>query len=136
MASFKQGGGFQHGWNCAAQAQGTLAADPLAECFVPPVTVYRGDDEARDWLEQVEAQETQVAQAVEQMQALEWAEEAGERRSLLNQLFPMHRTRCQWPSQCCYVGVCYGAAGALDALVVDGKFKTRVPNHPAEGEKQ
>jgi hypothetical protein len=52
------------GWKSSAQALGYTAQHPLDAIFIPPITVYRNDDDLRDWLEQTEAQEVRVAEAV------------------------------------------------------------------------
>jgi hypothetical protein len=123
------------GWKSPAQAMGVTKEHPLDEVFVPPVTIWRSDDDLRDWVESVEAQERKIAEAVALVQA---STDPGERRSLLNIHFPMVRTACEFPTQCPFAhprtGVCYaGAEMKNDPLRVgDGAYKRRVPNHPAE----
>lgn len=101
------------------------AGDVLAEQFPAPITVYRSDDDLRDWLEQVESQEVGVARAVAAVQD----------RSDLNRLFPQHRRSCSYPSDCQFVPVCFGPADAKEDPVGTGLYQIRVPNHPQEGEQ-
>jgi len=119
------------GWKSPAQAMGVTKEHPLDEVFVPPVTVWRSDDDLRDWVESTEAQERRVAEAVALVNA---ATDPGERRSLMNIHFPMNRSACSYPSECWAVKICYaGAEMKADPLTVGaGMFKRRVPNHPAE----
>jgi hypothetical protein len=119
------------GWRSAAQAMGVTSEHPLDSVFLPPVVIYRNDDELRDWIEQVEAQERGVAEDVAKVMA---AGDAGERHSLLNQLFPQYRSSCFYPSQCQFAGtVCWAANQDAEANPMGtGKFKQRVPNHPVE----
>jgi hypothetical protein len=122
------------GWRSDAQAMGVTSEHPLEAAMLPAVVVYRSDDELRDVIEQIEAQEVEVARSVERVHAA--AGDAGEKRSLLNRLFPMYRHSCFYPTQCQFAkDVCYAtdAASQGDPLA-GGKFKSRVPNHPQEGE--
>lgn len=121
------------GWKSPAQAMGVTKEHPLDEVFVPPVTIWRSDDDLRDWVESTEAQERRVAEAVAQVNA---ATDPGERRSLMNIHFPMNRSACSYPSECWAVKICYaGAEMKADPLTVGaGMFKKRVPNHPAESQ--
>ena len=105
--------------------------DTLAEQFIPPITVYRNDDDVRDMLEQLEAQEVRVAQAVAAVQA---AAGEGERRSLLNQLFPQSRQACSYPGRCSMHEVCYGSADIRQNPEQSGLYRARTPNHPQEVE--
>jgi hypothetical protein len=122
------------GWRSAAQAMGVTSEHPLDSVFLPPVVIYRNDDELRDWIEQVEAQERGVAEDVGKVMA---AGDAGERHSLLNQLFPQYRSSCFYPSQCQFAGtVCWAANQDAEANPMGtGKFKQRVANHPQEVER-
>jgi hypothetical protein len=125
------------GWKSSAQAMGVTKGHPLDSVFVPPVTVWRSDDDLRDWVESTEAQERRVADAVALVRA---ATDPGERRSLLNIHFPMNRTSCEFPSQCPFarekIGVCYaGAEMKDDPLTMGaGEYVERVVNHPQESQ--
>jgi hypothetical protein len=55
------------GWKSRAQATGFLSQHPLDSIFIPPVIVYRQEDDLRDWIEQTEAQERRVAEAIAQI---------------------------------------------------------------------
>lgn len=123
------------GYMSPAQAMGVTREHPLDEVFVPPVTVYRSDDQLRDWVEQVEHAERAVAGHVAEVNA---ATDPGERRHLLNLYFPQHRQSCEYPSQCTFardrVGVCWaGAEMQANPLTVGGgEYVRRVANHPQE----
>ena len=119
------------GWRSEAQRMGVTSEHPLDAAFLPPVVVYRNDDELRDWIEQVEAQEREVAESVARVEA---GKDAGERHSLVNRLFPQYRSSCFYPSQCQFAGtVCFAANAEAEADPMStGKFKARVPNHPIE----
>jgi hypothetical protein len=108
-----------------------LAGDTLAAQFVAPITIYRSEDDLRDWVEMTEAQEVQVVQDAERVNA---AQDEDEKRHLLNVLFPMTRRACEYPGTCSYVGLCYGSADIRRDPVSNGKFRVRTPNHPVEGE--
>lgn len=121
------------GWKGPAQTLGYTAQHPLDTVFVPPITVTRNDDDLRDLFESAEAQERRVAEAVAQING---NTDEGERRSLINQHFPMFRKSCEYPSQCAFVGLCYAANTDLrDRPLESGMFKARVPNHPQEGKQ-
>ena len=119
------------GWRSAAQAVGLTKQHPLDAIFVPPITVYRSDDDLRDWLEQTEAQEVRIAEGVAEVAA---AVDDDERRSALNLHFPQSRKQCSYPSECAFVGVCYGGEDIRRDPLASGKFVRRVPNHAAEKE--
>lgn len=117
------------GYKCDAQATGFTAGHPLDECFVPPVLVYRNDDDLRDMVEQVEAQERRAAEDAERIAQ---AADDGERRRLLNVCFPMHRHSCEYPSTCAFVPVCFGGEEIRRDPMSSGRYRARVPNHPQE----
>lgn len=117
------------GWKSDAQALGYTATHPLDEVFPAPLTVYRSDDQLRDWVEQVEAQERRVAEAVATVAA---AEDEGERRHQLNVLFPMSRRACSYPTECAMTKVCYGGDDIRRDPLGSGLYKRREPNHPQE----
>jgi hypothetical protein len=125
------------GWKSAAQAMGVTKEHPLDKVFVPAVTVWRNDDQLRDWVEQVEAQEREVAMHVAEVNA---ASDPGEKRSLLNRYFPQVRQSCEYPGTCPYardrVSVCWGSAEMqADPLGVGGgEYVRRVANHPVENQ--
>jgi PD-(D/E)XK nuclease superfamily len=118
------------GWHSDAQAQGYTTRHPLDEVFPAPLTVYRSDDQLRDWVEQVEAQERRVAEGVAEVAAA--GDDDGERRHQLNVLFPMARRACSYPTECQFTKVCYGSEDAQRDPMATGMFKPRVPNHPQE----
>jgi hypothetical protein len=115
------------GYQCDAQALGVTAVHPLDAVFIPPVVVYRNDDDLRDWMESTEWQEREVAEHIAEVEA---AADEGERRSLLNRYFSMNRHACIYPSQCQFVGVCYGGADIRRDPLASGLFVKRTPNHP------
>jgi hypothetical protein len=117
------------GWSCPAQATGFTSEHPLDLVFVPPIVVYRNEDDLRDLVEQMEAQEVRVAEAVELVKA---AKNEGEKRSLLNRHFPQTRKACEYPSSCQFVSICYGGDEMRLHPIESGKFKRREPNHKQE----
>lgn len=112
--------------------------DCLAEQFPTVVTQYRNRDEMLDLLEQMDAQETTVAQDVEAVRAAEHAGGYAAKRTELNRRFPQNRQACSWPGVCQYrttptqPGFCFGAAGAEHDSMVLERFRVREPNHPGE----
>ena len=123
------------GWWSEGQATGPTRDHPLDAVFVPVVTVYRNDDDLRDLIESLEAQETAVA---EHVAAVERASDEGERRSLLNRFFPMNRKACEYPGHCPFAntatqpGVCYAGEDARRNPMATGAYKLREPNHAQE----
>ena len=123
------------GYRSEAQAMGVTVSHPLDAVFVPPVTVWRNDDQLRDWVEQVEHSERETAMRVAEVNA---ATDPGEKRSLLNRYFPQTRSACEYPGTCAYardrVSVCWGSAEmqASPLEVGGGEYIRRQPNHPQE----
>ena len=117
------------GWHSDAQALGYTTRHPLDEVFPPPMTVYRQDDQLRDWIDQVEAQEVRVAEGVAAVAA---AEDDGDRRHALNVHFPMSRRACSYPSECAMTKVCFGGDDIRRSPLESGLYKRRVANHPQE----
>jgi hypothetical protein len=116
------------GWKSDAQALGVLQQHPLDQVFIPPITVYRNEDEARDWLEETEAQERRIAEAVELVHA---APDEGERRTQLNIHFGKTRRACEYPTTCSMVKVCWNDTVKADPIG-SGLYKVRKVNHPME----
>lgn len=123
------------GWHSSAQAMGVTRVHPLDAVFVPPVVIYRNDDDLRDWAEETASAEREVAEHVAEVSA---AADPGERRSLLNRYFPKHRQSCEYPGTCTFardrVGVCWaGAEMQADPVGMGGgEYRARVANHPQE----
>lgn len=123
------------GWHSPAQAMGVTRVHPLDAVFVPPVVIYRNDDDLRDWAEETAASERETAEHVAEVQA---TADPGERRSLLNRYFPKHRQSCEYPGTCTFardrVGVCWaGAEMQADPVGMGGgEYRERTPNHPME----
>jgi hypothetical protein len=117
------------GWHSEAQAQGYTTRHPLDEVFPPPMTIYRQDDQLRDWIDQVEAQEVRVAEGVAAVAA---AEDEGERRHLLNVHFAQSRRSCSYPSECAMTKICFGGDDIRRSPLDSGLYKRRVANHPQE----
>ena len=122
------------GYHCDAQAQGYTATHPLDDVFPPPLTVYRQDDQLRDWIDQVEAQERRVAEGTAAVMAA--TEDEGERRHLLNVHFPMSRRACSYPSECAMTKICYGGDDIRRDPLASQLYKIRVPNHPMEEQQR
>ena len=117
------------GWKSRAQAVGYLSQHPLDAVFVPPITVYRNQDDLYDWLESTEAQERKVAEAVAQVAA---AQDESERRSLLNVHFPLTRRACSYPVQCDMLKICYSGEEMRRDPLASGLYKPRTPHHTPE----
>ena len=118
------------GWKSGAQALGFTRDHPLDSVLLPPIIVYRQDEELRDWIEQVEWQERRVAEGMAEVAG---AADEGDRRSALNRHFPMTRRACEYPSTCAFARLCWGSQELRDDPVGSGLYKVRVPNHPVEG---
>lgn len=114
------------------------ALDPLAEQLVPVLTVYRQRDDALDFLEQVSAQEIQVAKDVGAVREAERTGGYSSKRSSLNRLFPQTRTACSYPGVCNFrstptkPGFCFGGPDPEHDPSVLEHYVSRIPNHPAE----
>jgi hypothetical protein len=121
--------GREMGFSCQAQATGFLESHPLDALFIPPIVIYRNDDELRDWIEQVEAQEVRIAGEVEEVRA---AKDEGEKRHLLNIHFQQTRRACSYPTNCDMIPLCFGGEEIRRGPLESGLYKIRVPNHPQE----
>lgn len=117
------------GYSGPAQSVGYTATHPLDDAFIPPIVIYRSDDDLRDWIEQTESQERRVAEAVVQVEA---AADEDSRRSLLNVHFWQSRRACSYPTECQFVPVCYGGADIRRDPLGSGRYKVRTVNHPME----
>jgi len=117
------------GYKSDAQSSGFTASHPLDSIFIPPVVVYRNDDDLRDWLEQTEAQEVRRVREAQQVLA---AQNEGEKRHLLNIYFVQTRKACEYPSTCQFVKICFGGEDIRRSPLESGLFKRREPNHPQE----
>jgi hypothetical protein len=117
------------GWKSSAQALGYTSQHPLDAVFIPPITVYRNDDDLRDFMEEIEEQETEIA---ENVALVESAVDDGERRSLLNRKFRKTRKACSYPTECAFVKVCYGGEDVRRDPMATGRFVARTCNHEAE----
>ena len=119
----------QAGWSSPAQATGTTATHPLDDAFIPPIIVYRSEDDLRDLVEQMEASEVRIAEGAAAVNA---ASDDGEKRHLLNIHFPMSRHSCEYPSQCPFTKICFGSEELRRDPMGSGLFVPRAPNHPQE----
>ena len=108
--------------------------DVLGDQFPPPITVYRNDDELRDWLEQVESQERKVVEDAAYVHA---ASSEGEKRTRLNERFPQNRQSCSYPGDCEFArGICYSSPDAKRDPLGTGLYRPRTANHPQELAKE
>jgi hypothetical protein len=121
--------GLINAWSSPAQATGYLEAHPLDEIFIPPIVVYRNDDDLRDWIEQTEAQEKEVAEHVAKVRA---AQDEGEKRHLLNVHFNQTRRACSYPTDCAMIPICFGGAEVRQDPLGTKLYKIREANHPQE----
>ena len=117
------------GWQSEAQALGVTRQHPFDAVFLPPMTVYRNDDDLRDWIEQTEAQERSIAEGTA---VVERAGDEDSRRSALNVWFPQTRRACEYPSTCAFVPVCYGGEDIRRDPLGSGRYRSRQANHPQE----
>lgn len=117
------------GWHTTAQALGTTREHPLDTVFIPPVIVYRNEDDLRDLIDQMEAQERRIAEGVAAVNA---ATDEGERRHQLNVHFVQSRHACEYPSTCSYARICYGGDDIRRAPLASGLYRIREANHPQE----
>jgi hypothetical protein len=121
------------GYKCDAQAVGYTKEHPLDAAFVPPIVIFRNEDELRDLVDQMEAGERRIAEGVAAVSA---AEDAGEVRHALNVHFPMNRRACEYPSTCQFSKICYGSEDMKRDPTAGGMFKPRLANHPQELEER
>jgi hypothetical protein len=117
------------GYKCDAQAVGLTAQHPLDAVFIPPITVYRNDDDIRDMVDQMESQERRIAEGVAEVNS---ATDEGERRHALNAHFPQTRRACEYPTTCAFSRVCYGSEDIRRDPLASGLYKIRRVNHPQE----
>lgn len=118
------------GYSSSVQ-QGYTGEHPLDLVFVPPILIYRNDDDLRDWIEETEASERRVAEGMAQVHG---AKDQAEKRHLLNVLFPRNRRSCEYPGTCSFVPLCFGGADIRRDPLGSGRYKVREPNHPQEVE--
>lgn len=122
-------------WQEDALTENGEEMDPLAEQLLPIIVVYRNEDDARDCIEQLAAQEEKVARDVEEVRRAA-AEGEGEKRSALNRLFPQNRSACSYPGLCQYrstptkPGLCFAGSVTVAEAEASGEFRERRPNHP------
>jgi hypothetical protein len=124
------------GYKCDAQSVGVTKVHPLDAIFLPPMLIYRNEDELRDLVEQMESVERRVAEGVEEVGL---ARDDADARHLLNVHFPMTRRACEYPTSCSYIKLCYGGENIRKDPLGSGLYKIRTPNHPQEnnvGEQQ
>ena len=115
-----------------AQDENSLVIDTLAQQFIPPVTVFRNEDDMRDMLEQIEAKEVRVAEDVAAVKAR--GNDQARVRSELNKRFPQSRISCLYPGRCSGFDICYGSADMRANPEASGLYQIRIPNHPQENE--
>src|SRR5712691_11145436 len=121
--------GRELGFSSPAQASGYLESHPLDDLFIPPIIIFRNDDDLRDWVEQTEAQEREVVEHVAEVRA---AKDEGERRHLLNVRFPLTRRACSYPTDCEMIPICFGGAEIRRDPLATKLYKIREANHPIE----
>ena len=121
--------GTEMGYKSDAQATGFTSDHPLDSVFLAPIVNYRNDDDLRDMVEQMEANERRVAEGVAAVNA---AADEGEKRSRLNQFFPQTRRACEFPTQCAFVKICYGGEDIRRDPMASGLYRIRTFNHPQE----
>jgi hypothetical protein len=112
--------------------------DALGAQLVPVLVAYRAQDEMLDLLEQLEAQEVQIAKDVEAVRQAEREGGYAAKRSELNRRFGQNRQACSYPGICPYrstatqPGFCFGPPDAEHDAGVMEHYRARQPNHPQE----
>jgi hypothetical protein len=112
--------------------------DALGAQLVPVVVAYRAQDEMLDLLEQLEAQEVQIAKDVEAVREAERIGGYAAKRSELNRRFGQNRQACSYPGLCAYrstatqPGFCFGPPDAEHDAGVMEHYRPRQANHPKE----
>jgi hypothetical protein len=119
------------GYHCDAQAVGVTREHPLDSVFIPPMIVYRNDDDLRDMVDQMESQERRIAEGVEAVAA---AQDADDVRHALNVHFPQTRRACSYPTECQFTKICYGGEDIRSRPLDSGLYRIRVANHPQESQ--
>lgn len=125
------------GFQCDAQS-GYTETHPLEEVFLSPITVYRNDDDLRDWIDSTGEQEARIVEGLVQIEkaltapARGFETDHGYVRHLMNKYFDMRRQACEWPSTCSMVKVCYGSAEMKIDPIASGVYEMRKANHPQE----
>jgi hypothetical protein len=122
------------GFGGAAQAVGTTKQHPLDAVLLPPIVIYRNEDELRDLVDQMEAVERGIAEGVEAVNAA--GADEGERRHALNVHFPMTRRACEYPTTCSYTKICWGGEDIRANPLASGLYRIREANHPQEMENK
>lgn len=106
--------------------------DCLADQFCTPITVYRQEDDMRDMLQQLEAEEVETAQKVLRVRQAEATGDTGLIRTALNQNFAQSRKSCSYPGKCAHWESCYGSPTIRQDPENSGLYVIRQPNHPVE----
>jgi len=104
--------------------------DALADQFMTPIHVYRNEDDMRDMLEQLQAEEEENARDVLAVYAVR--SDPGKMRSELNKRFSQNRASCSYPGKCQNHEICYGSSEIRRDPEGSGLYQIRVANHPQE----
>lgn len=105
------------------------AGDILTGQVVMPPPYFRQQEDMDSWLTSAVEQEVNIHEDVQLLQqngGLLLA--AGQ----LDRYFPMYRHSCHYPSDCQFLGVCYGSAQAKADPLSTGEYEVRTPNHSQE----
>jgi hypothetical protein len=119
------------GYKCDAQALGVTEDHPLDAIFIPPIIVYRNEDELRDLVDQLEATERRI---IEGGADVNGAGNAGDVRHAMNIHFPQTRRACEYPTTCQFSKICYGGEDIRRDPLGSGLYKVRQVNHPQEND--
>jgi hypothetical protein len=123
------------GYQCDVQS-GFTETHPLEEVFIPPITVFRNDDDLRDWIDSTGEQEARLVEGLVQIERALTPPvgevDHGYVRHLMNKYFDMRRQACEWPTTCSMVKICYGSAEIKIDPISSGFYEVRTPNHPQE----
>lgn len=112
-------------------------ADPaglLERQVIMPMPYVRDEGEQASWLTQVRAQETEIAMAVDGVQAMMAEAEPRLAQHSLDSSFPQYRHSCSYPSECQFANICYGSETYRADPLATGDYEARQFNHPIEGE--
>lgn len=111
----------------------------IVKQIVMPALISRGDEEIESWVRQIKVQETEIFQNVDTLQ-----NEIGNATPIdyiLDEMFPMYRHSCHYPSDCEFVDICYDSEVRENPLAVshpvtgETLFRYRTPHHTPEEEQ-
>jgi hypothetical protein len=100
----------------------------LAQQFVMPAPVYRGQQEIDRWKRATVAEKRRVIENAQTVNAIIGGAPE-HKEEILDELFPMYTHTCDYPSKCPMTEICH--EGLTDP-VGSGLYEARKANHPIE----